>query len=135
MIISAINYSRQGSLEPGARKKQKTPFLSRLIGAVTEALNTHALRLKYLLPILSALTSRLRTRLISGSSAEIDSTGKGVTAAEELLLGVITDVGDLRTQKGFEDKAGVDELVGTAIEVMGVEAVLKALPLNIEPDA
>lgn len=135
MIISAVNYKRQGSLEAGARKKQKTPFVSRLIGAITEALNTHALRMKHLLPILSALTSRLRLRVTTGSQAEIDTTGKGDTAAEELLLGIITDVGDLRTQKGFEDKAGVDELVGMAIEVMGVEAVLKALPLNIEPDA
>ena len=135
MILATLNYQRQGSLEPGARKKQKTPFLTRLLTAVAEALNTHALRMAYLLPILTALVSRLRIRVTTAGRAEIDLTGTGMTAAQELLGDLVTDLGDLRTQKGFEDKTKVDDLVGMAIEVMGVEAVLNALPLNIEPDA
>ena len=134
-IVASVNYARQGSLEAGARKKQKTPFLTRIITAVTEALGTHALRTGYLLSILASLISRLRLAVTSGGEAAIDVSGTGMTAAEELLLPLVREVGDLRNQKGFDDKAKVDEVVGSAIEVMGVEAVLKALPLNIEPDA
>lgn len=50
-------------------------------------------------------------------------------------MDLIRDIGDLRTDKDFEEKGKVDEVLGMAIEVMGVEAVLRALPLNIEPDA
>ncbi|KAK4688051.1 ribosomal RNA-processing protein 12, partial [Tremellales sp. Uapishka_1] len=135
MILASVNYSRQGSLLPGARKKQKTPFLTKLIGAVSDAFNTHALRMAYLLPILTALISRLRLRVTAGSNAEIDVTGRGTTAAEELVLALVKDIGDLRAQRDFEEKAKVDDVVGMAIEVIGVEGILTALPLNIEPDA
>lgn len=135
MILASITYARQGSLVSGARKKQKTPFLTRLVSAVADAMSTHALRLPYLLPILTALISRLRLRVPESENAEIDRTGGGQTAAQELLLQLVRDVGDLRTQEGFEEKAKVDEVVGMAIEVIGVEGVLGVLPLNIEPDA
>ena len=135
MILAAVDFKRQGSLEPGARKKQKTPFVTRVIAAVSDAMNTHALKMGSLLPLLTALVSRLRIHVTREGAAQLDLSGSGITAAEELLLDLVTDVGDLRTQKGFEEKPKVDEVVGMAIEVMGVEAVLKALPLNIEPDA
>lgn len=135
MILAAVSYARQGSLVAGARKKQKTPVLSRIISSLTEALNSHALKMAYLLPILTALVSRLRLRITESDPTEIDATGRATTAAEVLLLDLIRDVGDLRTQKGFEAAAKADEVVGMAIEVIGVEGVLKALPLNIEPDA
>ncbi|ORY31769.1 NUC173 domain-domain-containing protein [Naematelia encephala] len=134
MILASVNYSRQGSLEAGARKKQKTPFVTRIISTLTDAIDTNALKLPFLLPILSALVSRLRLRVTEGV-AQVDPTGEGKTAAEELLLSLIQDVGDLRMQKGFESVAKVDDVVGMAIEVIGVEGVLKALPLNIEADA
>ena len=135
MILSSVEYSRQGSLEDGARKKQKTPFLTRLILAVTGALDTHALRIGHLLPILTALVSRLRVRVTTGMNPQIDPTGQCTTAAEELLMDLVRDVGDLRTQNDFEERAKVDELLGMSIEVMGVIAVLHSLPINIEPDA
>lgn len=135
MILSSVTYSRQGSLLPGARKKQKTPFLSKIIASLSDALNTNALRMPHLLPILTALISRLRLRITAAENAEVDPSGRGKTAAEELVMDLIRDVGDLRTQPGFEEKAKVDDVVGMAIEVVGVEGVLKALPLNIEPDA
>jgi ribosomal RNA-processing protein 12 len=135
MIVAAVNYHRQGSDQPGARKKQKTPFLTKVISSVSEALNSHALRMPYLFPILTALVSRLRLRVTAGGSAEVDPLGNGKTAAEELLMEIVREVGDLRMQKGFEAKDKVDEVVGMTIEVIGVEGVLKALPLNIEPDA
>ncbi|CAK9785021.1 putative ribosomal protein [Cutaneotrichosporon oleaginosum] len=133
-IVAAIEYMRRGSHMPGARKKQKTPFLTRLLAALTEALDSHALRINHLLTILASLISRLRLRITLGE-AKVDPAGRAPTAAEELLLPLIQDVGDLRTQPGFDYKDKVDDVVGMAIEVIGVEGVLKALPLNIEPDA
>lgn len=118
----------------GARKKQKTPFPSRLIASLESALNSHALRTGHLLPILTALVSRLRLRITAGGNVKVDETGQGKTASEELLLGLVREIGDLRVDKGFEEKAKVDEVLGMAIEVMGVEAVLQGLPLNIEPN-
>lgn len=134
MILASVNYKRQGSDQPGARKKQKTPFLSKLIAGLTESLDSQALRIQYLLPILSAAISRLRLR-VTGGDAKVDESGKGVTAAEELLMGLIGEIADLKNDSGFEHKAKVDDVVGMAIEVIGVEGILKALPLNIEPDA
>jgi ribosomal RNA-processing protein 12 len=134
MIMASIEYARQGSLVEGARKKQKTPFLSRLIGNVTSAMNGHALKMGHLLPILTALVSRLRVRITGGEEPKVDEDGLGKTAAEELLMDLVKEIGDLRVDKGFEEKGKVDDVVGMAIEVMGVEAVLKALPLNIEPN-
>lgn len=87
-----------------------------------------------LLPILTSLVSKLRLRIVD-NEAGVDPTGQGRTAAEELLMDLIKDIGDLRTDKDFEEKGKVDEVLGMAIEVMGAEAVLRALPLNIEPDA
>jgi ribosomal RNA-processing protein 12 len=136
MIVSSVNYKRQGSDQPGARKKQKTPFLSKMIAAITESLDKHALRIQYLLPILAAAISRLRLRVTDGQGdATVDSTGRGMTAAQVLLLDLIKEIADLKNDTGFEHKAKVDEVVGMAIEVIGVEGILSALPLNIEPDA
>ncbi|WRT66755.1 uncharacterized protein IL334_003718 [Kwoniella shivajii] len=134
-ILSTVTYVRQGSNVPGARKKSKTPFLYKLINSITESMNTHALRLPYLFNILQALISRLRLRVLPGEFAKVDETGRGHTAAEELLMDIIKDVGDLRHQRGFEDKEGVDNVIGMAIEVIGVPVVLERLPLNIEPDS
>lgn len=133
-IVASIAFMRHGSHMPGARKKQKTPFLTRLLVALTDALDAHALRMANLLTILAALVSRLRVRITPGEAA-IDPAGRAPTAAEELLLPLIQDVGDLRTEKGFDHKDKVDDVIGMAIEVIGVEGVLNALPLNIEPDA
>lgn len=49
-------------------------------------------------------------------------------------MDLIKEVGDLRSQRGFEWKDEVDGVVGIAIEVVGVQGVLEVLPLNIEPD-
>ncbi|WWD18835.1 hypothetical protein CI109_103290 [Kwoniella shandongensis] len=135
MILSTLTYVRQGSHVAGARKKSKTPFLYKLIVAVTEAMNTHALRITHFLTIWTAMISRLRLRVTQTEVAQIDETGRGKTAAEELLLNLVQEVGDLRHQRGFEPKEKVDEVIGMAIEVIGVQPVLSVLPLNIEPDA
>jgi ribosomal RNA-processing protein 12 len=58
-----------------------------------------------------------------------------MTAAQVLLMDLIKEIADLKNDTGFEHKAKVDEVVGAAIEVIGVEGILTSLPLNIEPDA
>ena len=131
-ILAAIRHQRQHT-EPGGRKKSKSPFLVRLIEAVSAALVSHPLRTGEILPILTALVSRLRLRLVTGPP-EVDVNGNERTAAAELLLPVIVSVADLRVSPGFAEKEKLDDLLGMCIEVMGVEEVLAALPLNIEPD-
>jgi ribosomal RNA-processing protein 12 len=135
MVLQAVQYKRQGSLEAGARKKQKTPFLTRIIEQISGALQSHALLMPHLLPILSALIARLRLRVTNDTPGEVDATGTGTTAAEELILDLVCEIGDLRLKRGFEEQEKADAVVGSAIEVMGVEAILKVLPLNVEPDA
>ncbi|ODN76332.1 ribosomal RNA-processing protein 12 [Cryptococcus wingfieldii CBS 7118] len=136
MILATLTYMRQGSHVPGARKKSKTPFLFKFYESLVEAMNTNALRLPYFLTILTALISRLRLRVVPGSIPAIaDPSGTGPAAAQELVMDLLKEVGDLRTERGFENKDKVDEVVGVAMDVIGVEAVLKVLPLNIEPDA
>ncbi|WVQ73553.1 hypothetical protein IAR50_003131 [Cryptococcus sp. DSM 104548] len=136
MILATLTYMRQGSHVPGARKKSKTPFLFKFYEALVEAMNTSALRLPYFLTILTALISRLRLRIVPGSiPAVVDQSGTGPAAAQDLVMDLLKEVGDLRTERGFENKDKVDEVVGVAMDVLGVETVLKVLPLNIEPDA
>nr|ODO02374.1 ribosomal RNA-processing protein 12 [Cryptococcus depauperatus CBS 7855] len=134
-ILATLTYIRQGSHLAGARKKQKTPFLWKLIASLTDVMKTNALRLPYLFTILTALISRLRLRVLPGEPAQADAAGRAPTAAQELLLDYIKEVGDLRYEKGFEWRDKVDEVVGMSLEVIGVEGVLNVLPLNIEPDS
>ena len=86
MILAAVNYHRSGSAQPGARKKMKTPFVTKLLEALVGAMEANALKLQYLLPILAAVVSRLRLRVTpaagSGQMAEIDPQGQGNTAAD-----------------------------------------------------
>ena len=131
-ILAGVRYQRQHT-DPSGRKKSKTPFLVRMIETVSAALISHPLRIGDILPILTALVSRLRLRLGPGAP-EVDQTGMGRTAAAELLLPVIVSVADLRFSPGFAEKAKLDDLLGMCIGVIGVEEVLAVLPLNIEPD-
>lgn len=47
------------------------------------------------------------------------------------LVDIVKTVGDLRTNEAFQGKKEADEVLGSAIEAMGPEAVLEILPLNI----
>ncbi|TYJ52160.1 hypothetical protein B9479_007232 [Cryptococcus floricola] len=101
MILATLTYMRQGSHVPGARKKSKTPFLFKFYEALVEAMNTNALRLPYFLTILTALISRLRLRVVPGSiPATADPSGTGPAAAQELVMDLLKEVGDLRTERG-----------------------------------
>ncbi|KIY44425.1 NUC173-domain-containing protein [Fistulina hepatica ATCC 64428] len=69
--------------------------------------------------------------LISNLALRDERTGE--TYAETLMLPVVKQVGDLRLKKGFEFKEHADEVVSTAMRVIGPQPVLNALPLNLEP--
>ena len=134
MVLASLDSA--SSSQPDGKGKAKISFLARLIAAVEGALTTHALRIQHLLPIVSTLLSRLRVRVVqTGKHFEVDQSGRGKTAAELLLMGLLKDIADLRTQRGFEHQQAVDEVVGMAIQVIGVRGVLDELPLNLEPDA
>ena len=135
MILATVNYARHPPQGDGSRKKQKTPFVTRLIEASADAMASSPLRFGYILDIFSTLVSRLRLRVLPGKEVQIDSEGRAPTAAEELLLPLIASVADLRGEPGFQEREKMDDLIGMCLSVMGVAAVLKALPLNIEPDA
>ena len=55
------------------------------------------------------------------------------TATEALMSGVVETVGTLRTKKNFEYKEDADNTLGAVMGAIGPEALLKILPLNLEP--
>ncbi len=133
MVELALEYKRIGGDLDSKRQKMKPPLLIKLINQLEGAINTLPLMLPYLLPILTALISRLR-RAPSGE-APTHGQSKAASPATTMLLGLVTAIADFRVQPGFEHKDKVDDVVGMAIEVMGAKVVLDALPLNVEPDA
>ena len=57
------------------------------------------------------------------------------TAVEILLMPLIIRIADLRTSKGFEYKEAADGTLSVGIQVLGVEVILNAIPLNVEPES
>jgi len=55
------------------------------------------------------------------------------TAAEVIAPGIVKKIGTLRIQKNFEYKEDADKTLGVVMGVIGPEALLKLLPLNLEP--
>jgi ribosomal RNA-processing protein 12 len=100
--------------------------LGKIIAQVTTALNSLAFArsIPQILSTTSSLIDNLRYR--SGPR-------KSPTAAESLLLPLIQKIGELRIQKGFENKEGADIVLATAMQVVGPEVLLRVLPLNLEP--
>jgi ribosomal RNA-processing protein 12 len=145
MVLQAVQYKKHGGDLESKRQKMKPPLLSKVLNQLERAMATQPLMLPFLLPVLTALISRLRSRasddMASSAAGTTDanststSNSKSNSPAQLLLLDSVVAVADLRQQPGFAEKEKVDDVVGMAFEVMGVEAVLKVLPLNIEPDA
>ena len=110
--------------ESGSQEKKSV--IGRIISQTTKAFDvlSFARSIPELLSVVSSLVENLRYR-----SGQRTST----TAAEQLLLPLITKVGDLRVQKTFEYKEAADATLGTAMRVLGPKVLLKALPLNLEP--
>lgn len=100
--------------------------IPKTISQVTKALENvaYARSMPELLAIISALIVGLKSR----------KSRRSPTAAEALLLPLITQVGDLRTRKGFEFKEAADATLSAAMQVLGPEVLLRVLPLNLEPE-
>lgn len=82
--------------------------------------------------------ARSMTQLLSVISSLIVSlryrpTRTSTSAAEALLGPLIQKIGDLRVQKGFENKEDADMVLSTAMRILGPHVLLHLLPLNLEP--
>ncbi|KAI0821663.1 NUC173-domain-containing protein [Trametes gibbosa] len=84
---------------------------------------TYAQAIPEVLSVVSSLIENLRFR---------NGARRNSTAAEQLLLPLITKIASLRVQKTFEHKEAADATIGTAMRILGPEVVLRALPLNLE---
>lgn len=85
--------------------------------------------LPHLLFVLSRLISRLRQRTSIPSSFE----PRPITAAEILMTDIIQYVAEKRMHPKFEYRERADEVLSMSIEVIGPEAFLDILPLNLLP--
>ncbi|UZJ52810.1 hypothetical protein CBS101457_002130 [Exobasidium rhododendri] len=116
---------------------QKDDDLLNIISFFEDSLDRQALRYSHsrpeILSTLATLMSRLRYRPArSSSSSSSSSTARRVDpAAKELLLPIVSIVGDLRSQPNFEHREQADAVIGGAIEVCGPALVLEVLPLNL----
>ncbi|KAF8813761.1 NUC173-domain-containing protein [Phlegmacium glaucopus] len=100
-------------------------IICKIISQMTKALDSlaYARSIPELLSIISSIITNLRHRESKTSP----------TAAELLILPLIVKIGDLRISKGFEYKEAADATLSTAMHIIGPEALLKALPLNLDP--
>ncbi|EJD52438.1 NUC173-domain-containing protein [Auricularia subglabra TFB-10046 SS5] len=123
-VISGALSAASGS---SSKDLSKTP-LGKLIATVTKSLDSVAFAkaTPQILTVLSALVLALRTQ-------EGATPGVTQTPAELLLMPLIEKVGNLRTKPKFVHKEAADNVLDTAMRVMGPEVLLRALPLNIEP--
>jgi ribosomal RNA-processing protein 12 len=113
----------QASLTGGEASKSS---LQSIISQITKALDalTFAPAMQELLSVISALVSNLNIRM---------EPGKSTTAAEALLMPLVSKIADLRIQKHFEHKEAADAVLSTAMRVLGPAVLLAAIPLNLEP--
>ncbi|KAL5506993.1 RRP12 [Sanghuangporus vaninii] len=101
--------------------------LSQIISQLTKALDSIAYvrAIPEVLSVVSAIVTALQYR----------PGGRGSpTAAERLLIPLIQKIGDMRVKKGFEYKEAADTVLRSAVSVIGPEALLAVLPLNLEPE-
>ncbi|KAJ3791123.1 NUC173-domain-containing protein [Lentinula aff. detonsa] len=80
------------------------------------------------IPDLLSLTSSLLTNLYGKGKRVSDDV------VEQRLLALVTQIGNLRTEKGFEYKEDADGTLSTAMRMLGPEVLLDVLPLNLEPE-
>lgn len=116
LIENALSDSHQGA---------DASIVVKIITQTQKALDslTFARSIPELLSVISSLVQVLRYR----------STVTDPTAAEVLLPGMVEKIGILRTQKNFEYKEDADKTLGVVMRIFGPGALLKILPLNLEP--
>jgi len=124
MLTRCITSSMvQASLTGG---EAGTPSVQGIISQITKALDalTFASATRELLSVISALVSSLNIHV---------EPEKSTTAAEALLIPLLSKVADLRIQRNFEHKEAADVVLSTAMRVVGPAVLLAAIPLNLEP--
>ncbi|KAG8213920.1 armadillo-type protein [Butyriboletus roseoflavus] len=96
------------------------------VAQITKALDSlaYASAIPELLHVVSSLILNLNMRF---------ENGRSTLAAEPLLLPLVQKIADLRIQKNFEHKEAADSVIATAMRIVGPAVVLKAMPLNLEP--
>ena len=99
--------------------------LGKIILETTKALDSLAFArsIPELLSVISSLISNLGS-MESAISPPFEASP---------LWALIQRAGDLRIQKGFEYKEAADDTLAVAMRVIGAEALLRILPLNLEP--
>jgi ribosomal RNA-processing protein 12 len=117
LIEKALSDARQGS---------DSSIVVKIVTQIQKALDslTFARSIPELLSVISSLVRALRYR---------GGVMTNPTAAEVLMPGVVKKIGILRTQKNFEYKEDADKTLGVVMGVIGPEALLEILPLNLEP--
>jgi ribosomal RNA-processing protein 12 len=100
--------------------------INKIISQVRQALENiaYARSIPELLDVISNLITGLKYR----------PSRRSPTAAETLILPLISQVGDLRTRRDFEFKEDADATLRVAMQVLGPEVLLRVLPLNLEPE-
>lgn len=114
--------------ESKTAKAEHKSVLGSIVAQTTKALDSLAFA-RSMLELLSVISSLIQNVRYRDNDREL-APGE---AAESLLIPLIQQIGDLRTQKGFEHKEAADATLATAMRVLGPKVVLEVLPLNLEP--
>lgn len=117
LIVKALSEMRQGTDDS---------IVVKIVTQTRKALDslTFARSIPELLSVISSLVRALRYR---GDAVT------NPTAAEDLMSSIVEKIGALRTQKNFEYKEDAEKTLGAVMGVIGPEALLTILPLNLEP--
>ena len=112
-----------------ARNGTDSSIVVKIVAQTQKALDslTFARSVPELLSVISSLARALRHRCGTATNPT------DATAAEILMPGIVKKIGTLRTQKNFEYKEDADKTLEAVMGVIGPEALLKILPLNLEP--
>jgi ribosomal RNA-processing protein 12 len=126
LISTCFNSSLiEGALSDASHGTDNS-IVSKIVAQTQKALDslTFARSIPELLSVISSLAWALRYR---------GDLASNPTAAEVLMAGIVKKIGTLRTRKHFEYKEDADKALGAMLGVIGPEALLKILPLNLEP--
>jgi len=126
--LSRVSSCFSSSLISAAIQDQRnSSVIRKIVLQVKEALDSlpYARAMPELLSVVSSMIKNLHYR----------PDGKAPTAAEILLMPLITHIADLRISKGFEYKEAADGTLSVGIQVLGPEVMLHAMPLNVEPES
>lgn len=121
MITAAVGEKDDG---------KKVSSVSKIIAHVRTSLNSlqYVRAIPQILTVLAALLKTLSFRPLN------KSIHPSPTAAELLVLDLVQHTGELRIKEGFEHKEATDQVLRTAMGVLGPEVLFKVLPLRLLPE-